>query len=96
MWISIHFHIPYIDSHILLRNHVDFRGSMLCVSSQGIWKILVLLGFPRWFDVDFSVDFMRKKIPDEQMNIKEYVFCNNCSETKFCVDLIDSTRHFTY
>ena len=45
----------------------DSRISMLCVSSQGIWKILELLRFPQIpmiYDVDFPVDFSRKKIPD--------------------------------
>ncbi|CAB4427772.1 unnamed protein product [Rhizophagus irregularis] len=51
--------------------HTEFRGLMPKiprVSSQGIRKILELFRFPHIstvFDVDFHVDFKRKKIPDE-------------------------------
>ena len=46
------FHTFPYTLHRSTRNHVDFRGSMLCVSSQGIWETLENLG-----TIQISTDF---------------------------------------
>ena len=63
-WKHVDFHTFPYTLHGSMTNHVDFCGSMLCGSSQGIWEALELLRFPRVsmiYDVDFPVDFLRKK-----------------------------------
>ena len=61
----------YVEFHTFPISYTEFRGLMPKiprVSSQGIRKILELFRFPHIstiFDVDFHVDFKRKKIPDE-------------------------------
>src|SRR5205085_9610082 len=43
---NVDFHTFTYTLHILLRNHVNFCESMLCVSSQGIWNYS-LFRFPQ-------------------------------------------------
>src|SRR5437868_1498760 len=68
MWISIHFHIPYMGPR-----RITWISVNLCyvVRHRVIgkpWKALELFRFPRVsmiYDVDLPVDFLRKKIPDD-------------------------------
>ena len=57
-----------MDPHILLRIHVYPRYVFRHRVFGKYWNYLDLLRFPQIpmiFDVDFPVDFSRKKIPDD-------------------------------
>src|SRR2546423_12546895 len=61
MWISIHFHIPYMW---FVTGYLENLGKP--------WKALELFRFPRVsmiYDVDFPVDFLWKKF---LMNVQTY------------------------
>ena len=87
-WKHVDFHTFPYTLHRSMMNHVDFCGSMLCGSSQGIWKALESLGKPwnysdfhrfPWFTMWISllwIFYGKKFLMPYLLNLKEVLWLN--------------------